>query len=175
MRCFIALKIPDSVKKEIKKIQDSLPEFFGKKTETENLHLTLKFLGEISEERVDEVKKKLKEIRFKSFDAELGKAGVFSEKFVRIIWMHLIGCENLQKVIDEKMSELGFSLEKRFMSHLTIARVKKIKNKQEFLKELKDIKVKKWVKWKVNEFLLMKSELSPSGPKYSVIQEYGLN
>ena len=47
MRTFIAVDIPENVKEEIIKIQDKLPEFVGKLTELENLHLTLKFLGEI--------------------------------------------------------------------------------------------------------------------------------
>ena len=47
MRVFISINISEEIRKEIKKIQDFLPEFFGKKTELENLHLTLKFLGNI--------------------------------------------------------------------------------------------------------------------------------
>ncbi len=45
MRCFISIDLPEKIIQEIKKIQEELPEFIGKKTETENLHLTLKFLG----------------------------------------------------------------------------------------------------------------------------------
>ena len=45
VRAFIGIDIPNGIKKEIIKQQNSLPEFFGKKTEPENLHLTLKFLG----------------------------------------------------------------------------------------------------------------------------------
>ena len=59
MRVFISINLPESVKKEIKKIQDSLPNFTGKKTEYENLHLTLKFLGEIDEENLPKKRKKL--------------------------------------------------------------------------------------------------------------------
>ena len=61
MRTFIAIDIPDSIKNEIIKIQNSLPEFIGKKTEKENLHLTLKFLGEIDEEKIELIKKELRE------------------------------------------------------------------------------------------------------------------
>ena len=56
MRCFIALDLPVEIIKEIKKIQKELPEFIGKKTESENLHLTLKFLGEVSEEKIKEIR-----------------------------------------------------------------------------------------------------------------------
>ena len=53
----------EEIKKEIKKIQDLLPEFSGKKTELQNLHLTLKFLGEIKEKDVEGIKEKLREIK----------------------------------------------------------------------------------------------------------------
>jgi 2'-5' RNA ligase len=53
--------------------------FYGKFTEPENLHLTLKFLGEIQESKVHEIQKKLKEIKFKIFDASLGEIGFFSK------------------------------------------------------------------------------------------------
>ena len=57
MRTFISIDMPEVVRSEIEKIQDVLPEFFGKKTERDNLHLTLKFLGEIDEEKVKEFEK----------------------------------------------------------------------------------------------------------------------
>ena len=59
------------------------------------------------------------------------------------------------------------------MSHLTIARVKNIKDKKEFLKELKKMEIKQ-IKFQVNEFYLMKSELTSKGPVYSVIKKYKL-
>lgn len=172
MRIFISINLPENVKKEIKKIQDSLPEFVGKKTKIENLHLTLKFLNEIDEKRVEEVKKRLGEIRFGNFEAEISNLGVFSEKFVKIVWVYLKNCTELQGKVDESLKGL-FKPEKRFMSHLTIARVKKIEDKQKFLDELKKIKVPR-IKFVVDRFYLMKSELRPEGPEYSVIEEYCL-
>ena len=173
MRAFISVDMPEEVKEEIGRIQNKLPKFFGKKTELENLHLTLKFLGEIDEKRVEEVKKKLKEIRFEGFDAEIKEIGVFSERFIRIIWLYLNNCEKLQKEVDEKLKNL-FEPEKRFMSHLTIARVKKIENKYKFLKELKELKIPK-IKFKVENFKLKKSTLIEYGPIYETLEEYNLD
>ena len=172
MRCFISINIPKQVAREIKKIQDKLPEFSGKKTELENFHLTLKFLSQIDEDKVEEVKKKLNEIKFEKFESEIDLIGVFSEKFIRIIWLHLANCDNLQKIVDEKLKDL-FEPERRFMSHLTIARVKNIKDKKKFLEELKKVKIPK-IKFNVNSFYLMKSELTSDGPRYEVIEEYFL-
>lgn len=172
MRCFISIDLPKDIKKEIKKIQNKLPKFLGKKTELENLHLTLKFLGEIDKEKVEEVEKRLGKIDLKKFETKIDDFGVFSEKFIRIIWLHLTHCDNLQRNVDDKLKDL-FEKEHRFMSHLTIARVKNIKDKKEFLKELKKMEIKQ-IKFQVNEFYLMKSELTSKGPVYSVIKKYKL-
>ena len=172
MRCFISINIPKEAEKEIEKIQKKLPEFYGKKTELENLHLTLKFLSEISEEEIEKVKGKLREIKFKKFGSRINNLGVFSEKFIRIIWVYLTGCNRLQKIVDNKLKDL-FKPEKRFMSHLTIARVKNVEDKKKFLEELEKIKIPE-IKFNVDKFYLMKSELTKTGPKYEVIERYEL-
>jgi len=172
MRCFISINIHEDVIEEIEKIQQKLPVFQGKKTELGNLHLTLKFLGEINEDKIEEVKEKLREIKVGKFESEIDSIGVFSEKFIKIIWLHLKGRSELQKTIDEKLKDL-FEPEKRFMSHLTIARVKAIKDAKEFLNELKKIKFSK-IKFQVDKFYLMKSELVNERPRYGVLEEYSL-
>ncbi len=173
MRTFISIDIPQEVQKEIKKIQEQLPEFFGKKTELENLHLTLKFLGEISEEKIHQIKEKLKEINFQNFEVKIDSLGVFSESFIRIVWLHIGGCGQLQKQIDENLSDF-FEKEKRFMSHLTIARVKGVKGRrEEFLEKINKIKFSE-LKFSVSEFKLKKSELKPEGPVYEDIGVYSL-
>ena len=173
MRTFISINISEEIRKEIKKIQDLLPEFFGKKTELQNLHLTLKFLGEIEENKTEEVKEKLREIKIEKFATEINEIGVFSDDFIRIVWLHMEDCDNLQKQIDKVLKNL-FKLERRFMSHLTIARIKGLKDKKGFLQDLKKIKIEK-IKFKVDKFYLMKSELTAEGPRYSVLEEYNLN
>ncbi len=172
MRTFISIDIPQEVKNQIVKIQSQLPEFQGKKTEYENLHLTLKFLGEIDEKRIEEVKKKLGEIKFNKFEVEIDSIGVFSEKFVRIVWLHLDNCEKLQKEIDKGLEDL-FEKEKRFMSHLTIARVKSVYDKKEFLEGLKEIKIPK-IKFVIDNFGLKKSILIGKGPIYETLEKYNL-
>lgn len=177
MRVFISIDVPEKIKEEIKKIQNQLPDFKGKFTELENLHLTLKFLGNINEEKLEEIKKKLEEINFDSFDTKVDSIGVFdnrnSNSYSRkiIVWLHLTNCEELQEKIDEKLSEIGFEKEKRFMSHLTIARIKYIKDKERFLEKLKEIEIPKR-DFKVDNFRLKKSTLTKKGPVYETIGEY---
>jgi 2'-5' RNA ligase len=173
MRCFIALKIPEVVKKKIHAIQDMLPSFYGKFTELENLHLTLKFLGEIEEEKLEKIREKLKEIKLVRFDVNVKELGVFSESFVKIVWLHLVGGEELQRLIDSKIEELGFVSEKRFMSHLTIARVKTIRDREKFLEDLYAIEIPE-IEFKAEKFYLIKSELKKQGPEYTILEEYNL-
>jgi len=177
IRCFIAINLDEEIKKEILKIQNCLPDFSGKITELENLHLTLKFLGEIGDDKLKKIEKKLNEVCFERFSVNLNKIGFFSEKILRIIWMGAgekdKGLFNLQKIIDDKMSEIGFLREERFMGHLTIARVKNVEDKKIFLQKLKEIKINS-LEFDVDKFFLMKSELKSNRPIYTIIREFNL-
>ncbi len=177
LRCFIALELSQEAIDEIEEIQKIIKKknlFYGKFTEPENLHLTLKFLGEISEEKAEEAKKKLSDVKFKEFEASLGEVGVFINKHNSLLWIKLNGkgIWELQEVIYEKLKGL-FAKEEKFMSHITIARMKKISSKNEFLEYVKNMKIKK-VKFQVKEFVLRKSELKSEGPVYTNIKEYSL-
>lgn len=177
VRTFIALDLSRDCINEIKRTQELLRKktlVQGKFTESENLHLTLKFLGEISDEKVEEIRKRLSEIKLNSFDCEIGEVGVFSKSFPKIIWIKLNGrgIFQLQKEIDERLKDL-FPIEERLMSHVTILRVKNVSDKKEFLEYLKSIKPQK-IKFRVDKFFLKTSELKPEGPVYSDIENYVL-
>jgi len=174
-RCFICIDLPLETRKYLEGIQEILKKknfFYGKFTEFENLHLTLKFLGEISEEKIEEAKERLKKIKFNAFDVHLGELGVFSERFVSIIWIKLggKGIFDLQKQVDDALEGL-FEKEKRFMSHVTIARPKKVFDKKILLDYLYKIKIKKEC-FNAGGFYLKSSVLAREGPVYSTIEEY---
>lgn len=178
MRIFISTEIPEKIKKEILKIQKQLPKFEGKLIEYENLHLTLKFLGEISEEKINEIKKRLSEIKFNSFESEINSIGFFDNRTSKIypprmiIWLGVKNCEKLQEEIDYKLEGL-FEREKRFMGHLTIARVKSLENKGEFTKKLYEINIPK-MEFYVDNFKLKESTLTEKGSIYKNIETYKL-
>lgn len=176
IRAFIAIDFPDAVVKEVARIGEILQgqKFVGKLTELENLHLTLKFLGEIDEGKVDEVRKVLQEIEFREFEAKLGEIGTFKHHGVpSIVWIKVggKGIFELQSLVDAALGKVGFVREKRFMSHLTVARVKYVKAKREFVDYISGLGVKS-LKWNVGSFKLMKSELKPIGPEYNLIEEF---
>ncbi|MEK6800358.1 MAG: RNA 2',3'-cyclic phosphodiesterase [Nanoarchaeota archaeon] len=178
IRTFICIDFPEEVVKEVARIQELLQKtkFTGKTTELENLHLTLKFLGEVSTEKLEKIKEKLSQIKFNKFEAHLSEIGLFSyRKNPRIVWIKVSGKSvfELQSLIDSSLKE-DLEKEERFMSHLTIARIKYVKDKINFEKHVKTIKVKP-LKFSLSSFKLKSSELKTLGPVYETIEEYILS
>jgi len=177
MRCFVAIELPEEVKKELQRLQleiknrgsNDLKASFNK-----TYHLTLKFLGELTPEKIEYVEKSLSSCKFKKFSLTLDNTGVFpSESYVRVVWVGVKpedDVKNLQKDIDEALQK-DFKKEKQFKSHLTLARVKYVKDKEEFLQLLQQIKINK-IKFAVNEFKLMRSTLTAEGHVYDEVEVY---
>ena len=172
MRCFIGIDLPVEATKEIERLQRIIkPHFIGKITSSENLHLTLKFLGEIEDTTLNEVKKKLSAIEHQFFELTLNGLGVFSQQFIKMVWVK-VSTVSLQPLIDNYLKDI-FEPEHRFMGHITIARVKKIEDKQSFLKLINNTTINKII-FTVREFYLKKSILTNEGPIYKVINKYCL-
>ena len=178
MRCFIAIDLPEHVKAKIFHTFETLQDknlFRGKFVEKENIHLTLKFLGNISEEKIEDVKEKLREIKFEKFNCEIGEAGVFDERHIKVLWVDLVSdkLKDLQKQISEEFQKIP-SDHKKFSSHITTVRVKSVRDRLELLNEIKKINLKK-LDFVIEEFVLMKSELMREGPKYKILERYFLS
>lgn len=178
MRCFVAIDLPEEVKSELKKLQLEIRKSCSdvKASFTKDFHITLKFLGEITPQKAEAVKKSFGSCRLKKINATLDGIGVFpSESYVRVVWA---GVEpedeilKLQKRVDEAL-QADFKKEKEFKAHITLARVKYVGNKEKFLKILKEMKVKK-IKFEAGEFKLKHSTLGGSkGPVYEDLAVYG--
>ena len=173
MRLFIAIDVPENVKKELSKLQK---EFYGlgKITLVKDIfHCTLKFLGEVHSNDVPEIKKKLSEIKFKPFKVKLGKLGAFpNENSVKVLWVGLEGKVNeLQAEIEKALLKM-FEKDYRFHAHITLARIKFLDDKIKFKDGLK-IKLP-GLEFNVDNFKLIRSKLSPYGPEYEDIGVYNL-
>ena len=172
MRCFIGIDLSVEATKEIERLQRIIkPHFIGKTTSSENLHLTLKFLGEIEDATLNEVKKKLSAIEHLSFQLILNGLGVFSQQFIKMVWVK-VSTVSLQPLIDNYLKDI-FEPEHRFMGHITIARVKKIEDKQSFFKLINNTTINKII-FTIREFYLKESILTNEGPIYKVIDKYCL-
>lgn len=175
-RAFICIDFPPEIIREVARVQGLISNkpFTGEFTELENAHLTLKFLGELDEEIIKKVEESLSKIKFPPLNLKLAYAGTFSHKSMpRIAWIKVLGSTGeLQKKVDESLKEF-FPEEKNFMSHVTIARIKYVEDKNSFKEHVKKIRVKN-IEFSTNEFKLKKSELRKIGPLYTTIREFPL-
>ena len=170
MRLFVAIEL---YSEQFKEIQDSLRNIKGKMTFPKTYHITIKFLGEVDESKIDEIKQKLVSIKFDKFSLTLDKLGVFpNENYVKVLWIGVKPHEQLKELqakVEESLKGFNFRKDHKFHPHITIARVKFLKDKEGFKKLLKqEIKEERFV---VDSFKLIKSTLEKTGPVYEDILE----
>ena len=179
MRCFLAIELPEEIRKELSRLQKDITDSNAKMklVEHENLHLTLKFFGELDDYRVNKIKETLKKIKFNKFRATLGVMGVFpSADFIRVVWVGIEPSDKVKELhqeIDNLLGKEKFSKDKAFESHVTLARVKFVKNKQELINKLKETKIKPHG-LEISSFVLKKSTLTEKGPVYEDIARFDL-
>ena len=179
-RLFIAIKIPDEVKDKLLdvcyELSDSSELFKWEKPE--NIHLTLKFIGEVEEEFVSSIAKEIAFVEnYNSFNFNVTKFGFFFRKGVpSILWVELQTDESIHSLVDklnDRLSILSIPVERRkFKPHLTMLRIKKNPGK-EFIFNFKEHSFDNW-NFKSNEITLIKSELFPTGALYTDIKKYNL-
>ena len=172
MRLFIALKT-DLNKKFVFSAQKSLMRRFSgvKWVETENIHLTLKFLGEVKQENVKQISDVLREVSRSfvpfSFSYE-GINGFPSKKNARVIFISVVNAENIVNLmikLDDGLKGLGFNKEKTYIPHLTLGRVR---GRGVNLESIKDLDFN-GVSVSASGISLIKSTLTPKGPIYDEI------
>ena len=174
MRLFIALELPEGIKKEIANLQKKLRKAGGKATwvKPEITHLTLAFLGSVTHKEVGIIHKVLDEIRVGPIRLELNSLGCFpNPERARIIFIDLQG--NL-KELNQLARQIRQALEKEkvqfddksFVAHVTLGRIKKRQNLTHILKGVKPKKIE----FSAQEITLNQSELSSSGPQYTKLK-----
>jgi len=144
----------------------------------ENLHLTLKFLGGVGRRKLEKVKETLRKINWgNGFEVEVHGVGAFpSENYVRVIWLGLEDEEemfNLHKQVDFGLSK-WFKTENNFLSHVTLSRVKFVKDKEQLKKFLEKYREVDLGRMRINKVVLYESKLRREGPDYIVLEEYHL-
>ncbi len=174
MRTFVAVEISNQqILDSIRKLQSSL-KIEAKPVDTQNMHFTLMFLGEISDEMAQKVGAQLKTIEFAPFDMSFEGVGAFPKpKFPRVVWVGLdkdggSKLSLLAKKVEGVLVPLGFSSDKPFKPHATIFR---IKNRiGDISDNLEKHSAAKLGVQKVNEIKFKKSILTSSGPVYSDLE-----
>jgi RNA 2',3'-cyclic 3'-phosphodiesterase len=173
MRTFVAVEIHDE--NVLGKIAKTQSEFKIKATPVnkQNMHFTLLFLGEISEEAVENVKTEISKISFQPIEVKFTHMGAFpNPRSPRVVW---IGVDDeaakklveLARQLEKKLEPLGFRSDKPFRPHLTIFRIKNKVDLSQTINKFKDADFGKDV---ITELKFKQSVLTPNGPIYSDLQ-----
>jgi 2'-5' RNA ligase len=174
MRLFIAFDVSEDVHKILESVQSKI-KFSGSCSRTKEFHLTLKFLGEVEESKLDVLKSALEKVSFKKFEARLSGIGAFPSKSnVRVVWAGLEPKDKIcaiQEQVDKVTIPLGFVMDKEFHPHLTLARIKFIENRKEFEGMLDNLNVPEG-SFEIDSFKLIKSTLTPQGSVYEVLKVF---
>ena len=180
IRSFVSIDLEDErILSGIESIMSSLSALGGdlKPVERENIHLTLKFLGNVSSAKLEETKSALGQVTFPPFSVEIKGAGAFpSLSRMNVIWVGIGGglsqVELIYEHIEKLLHQLGISRETRpFSPHITVARVKSGRKRDEIAAFLGHLNDESFGTFNVEGIRLKQSVLSPSGPKYSTLFE----
>ena len=177
MRMFIAVEIPEDIRRSLGEYANILKRLVPnvKWVSAENMHLTMKFLGEVDEKRIAEITEfsKLALKGFGSFTVEFSHLGFFpNARSPRVIWIGTSGAVDrlleLYQDLEESLEKIGFDREaKMFSPHLTIGRAKH----QAQIVVPSCIPEFEEVSFEVKGISLIKSTLTPQGPLYETLSD----
>lgn len=183
IRIFIALELPEEVKKEILEIQRQLVIKNAKIrwVSKENTHLTLKFLGGVEESLMSDIYETINRASksFNSFQLNLSNAGLFPNKGrPKIIWAGIGGripeLESLSENCDSAMHRIGFKRENRkFKPHVTIGRIKSLSDAEDLSQRLNDLEIDP-IEFEAAKINIIKSDLTSSGAVYTLLNSINL-
>ncbi len=150
-----------------------------KLVEPENIHATVRFLGEVPATTIEVVKEQMNEVKFRPFDAEFVGLGAFPNlRRINVVWVGMRkGHDEIASIfrqLEPRIEKIGFPPDRKgFSPHVTIARVKSARMKDElarFVDEMRDVP---YGVIHVDELRLKRSVLTPKGPVYSTIHSVG--
>ena len=184
MRAFIAIDFDKEIKDTISSLiqQCDTGDKNIRWVKTQGMHLTLKFLGEVSEDKITQVKSVLANIvkDYPSFQLSLKGTGSFppGARHPRVIWIGIDLNETLQNIqtrLENELHKIRFPKEKRiFHPHLTLGRVKGPQNLGTVMESLEQHNETDFGKMTVNKLILFKSTLKPTGAEYTKLSEFYL-
>jgi RNA 2',3'-cyclic 3'-phosphodiesterase len=194
MRLFVALDIDDAIRDRIARFLEGVRGFApeARWVRPESLHVTLKFIGERSEEEVDKIKQALKTIESSAIEMNIHGYGFFpGARAPRVFWIGIEAGTNLNSLaaaVDETLAPLDIARkEHAFNPHLTLARAaglagssRKQKSAgshgsfQSLQEKLGALPAPEFGTMTAHEFFLYQSQLSPGGSKYTKLAEFAL-
>jgi RNA 2',3'-cyclic 3'-phosphodiesterase len=180
MRLFVAIQLTDEVREALRgflaELRGIAPK--AKWVRAENLHVTLKFLGETDEGKLSAVKTGLAAVRStEPVTPRFGGLGFFpNERWPRVFWVGMetsIEMRLLAEAIDQEMHKLGFPLEKRaFTPHLTLVRFEPPGMPPQLAAAAKQGEARSFGSLTTREFHLIESKLKHGGAEYTTLQSF---
>ena len=188
IRCFVAIELQASIHKKLERVQTMLRRELGQETgikwvKPEQTHLTLKFLADIDDLAVPDICKALDRAveGIEPFELVFGGLGSFPlGKPARVMWVGITdGVEplaRLQQAVGEQLAEIGFAPERRgFNGHLTLGRVRQVKVGHRVREVVEKTELNDVGAQQVTEIKVFQSELTRSGPLYTVLYHVTLD
>ena len=184
IRSFIAVDFEDpDIRRKLVSVQKMLDRTGAdlRPVEAENIHITIRFLGEIHQRTIEEITEQLSKIVFTAFRAEIRGVGVFPGlSRPRVAWA---GCrkggEELRELysqIEPRLRALGLRPDdNEFHPHLTLARVRSGRNREQLVRQITQLSDEPFGEILVEGFQLKKSTLTPRGPVYTTIRQFNAN
>lgn len=180
IRSFIAVDIDDSeILGRLVDAQQTLAKSGAdvKLVKPENIHITLRFLGNIAPQMVDKIHAAMEQVTFAPFPVKIQSLGAFPTlKYARVVWAGIqTGVTKLADIFDQlepQLQDLGMKPDKKgFSPHITIARVRSGRHKTELVQCINDLANSEFGVLEVACLKLKKSTLTPRGPIYSTLKE----
>lgn len=175
VRTFIAIDLAPEVRERLFESQETLKQCTARLTlvDPENIHLTLKFLGEVSQNQIEQITEVLRRISGTPFEIAFEGIVGNNQSRPRVIWCTLSdegACTSLACRIEEALAPLGFRREERpFTPHVTVARVRQYDPSLQ--RALKEVATRRHGTCRITGFTLKKSTLTPQGPIYEDIEK----
>ena len=178
MRTFIAVELPDEIRKALANLQRELKSRTNNArwVAPESIHVTLKFIGEIREERLEDVDNAVTGLTWKPFTIAVKGVGFFpGTRSPRVFWagMEAPTMEGLTEQLDARMERFGFEKEKRaFRPHITLARAKNTRIESSLVAAAAQYEERDFGSFTVDRMFLLKSTLRPGGALHEKLREY---
>ena len=179
-RAFIAFDIDDDeILRGLLKVQSQLSQCGAdlRMVKSPNIHITMRFLGDIRPDIVDKISGEMEKLDFSPFEVKIQGIGAFpTHRYARIVWAGIKdGSQTLAgifKQLESLLLKFGFKPDvKGFSPHITIARVRTGRNKGELIRCLREFEEFDFGVLKLECLKLKKSVLTPRGPLYSTLKE----
>jgi 2'-5' RNA ligase len=181
IRSFLAIELTEGLRRSLAALQRRIdsPEIDVRWVRPENIHLTLRFLGEVSEEELERISRTARNAAEKAvpFRVVLGGLGAFpTARSPRVVWVGVEDPEPLVSFENELTRELARidwpPPDKAFRPHLTLARVKSSRGKGRLTRLLEGNRSATVGEIQVEHLALIKSELRPTGPIYTALDRF---